>query len=271
MHYAFKTTLPNEAAKVMRARLCPVAAQIARLVDNLSGTISRFSRRRRRERERERAFDLMARAMAFAFEGEKAHAQAILDELEAEITLRRDSKHRMYYVFANTYSFLLIASIGVVMKSTGSLIVGPPLQFGPEIVVIDVLLFGALGAFFSVVYDIKGVTVHHAITTMEMFFSGAVRIFVGVIAAAVVILLVGGGWMLGGLGDSSMLWSVLLLGFSAGFAERLVPNALKNVEERTNISRPGASGGRAPREAAPDRSAQVMGPTGGAVTANAGG
>lgn len=243
VRYLFKSGVSNEQAKRMRAGLCPIAAQIARLTDSVSSMSSRFDGRRQR-RERERAFELMARAMAFGFEGQHDQARTVLGELETEINLRRDSKNRMRYIFATTLSFLTIAAAGIILKNGELQLFGPPLGTDEsQTLVVNVLLFGALGAFFSVVYDIRSVRVHHAITIPEMIYAGAVRIPVGVIAAAVVILLITGQWLLGGLGDEPRSWSLLLLGFLAGFSEMFVPNALKNVEERATVAPPGTQGG----------------------------
>ena len=106
---------------------------------------------------------------------------------------------------------------------------------------IGVLLFGAMGAFFSVVYDIRSVKVY-AITNPVLIYAGAIRIPVGVIAAAVIILLTEGKWVLGGLDEASKSGSLLLLGFVAGFSEMYVPNALKNVESTSSVSRPSGTG-----------------------------
>ncbi len=241
LSYWFKPTMSNEKAKEMRVGLCPISAQIARLADAVTGMRPILGDSGRHRRERERAYDLMARAMAFGLEGQQTQAKAILDELEKETTLRRDSQNRMRYIFATTMSFLAIVALGLVLKGIETTRFGAP-AIGAEPVktlVIDVLLFGALGAFFSVVYDIKAVKVHHAISVPEMIYAGAIRIPVGVIAAAVVILLITGDWVLSGLGDVSKSWSLLLLGFLAGFSEMFVPNALKDMEKQSTITKPG--------------------------------
>lgn len=245
LHYLFKPGVSNEAAKGMRAGFCSIAAQIARLADTVSAMRSwRESRRQRQERER--AFELMARAMQFAFEGEPKQAEAVLAELRDEINLRRDSRNRMRYIFATTVSFLAILFAGVLLKDTNTSLFGEGLGTpANKNLLINVLLFGAMGAFFAVVYDIKAVKVHHAITIPEMIYAGAVRIPVGVIAAAVVVLLFTGGWMLGGIGESSRDWSLLLLAFLAGFSEMFVPNALKEVEARSSVTTPGERTGEA--------------------------
>ena len=59
--------------------------------------------------------------------------------------------------------------------------------------VVDVLAFGALGAFFAVSADIKSVKINHSISIWEMLYAGFVRVPIGVIAAAVVILMISGG------------------------------------------------------------------------------
>ena len=146
----------------------------------------------------------------------------------------------MRYIFATTVSFVAILILGLLLRDYETNLFGAGLgDPASKAVLINVLLFGAMGAFFSVVYDIKAVKVHHAITIPEMIYAGAVRIPVGVIAAAVVVLLISGEWMLGGLGADPAFWSLLLLGFLAGFSEMFVPNALKDAEARSTVSKPG--------------------------------
>ena len=107
--------------------------------------------------------------------------------------------------------------------------------------VVDVLAFGALGAFFAVSADIKSVKINHSISIWEMLYAGFVRVPIGVIAAAVVILMISGGWILAAVDAEYQLWAVYLFGFLAGFSELFVPNALKKVESTTDTKTPAAA------------------------------
>jgi hypothetical protein len=94
------------------------------------------------------------------------------------------------------------------------------------------LLFGALGAFFSVALSLPKLTVNHAISVPEMLYAGFVRIPIGLIAAAVVMLMIGGGWFLSTETQTAeTVHMALLAAFAAGFSESFVPNALNRFTE----------------------------------------
>lgn len=246
LHYTL--AVDYDRAKPYRAHLLEVAPAVACITDTICAMKPlRWSTMNRRYfSTRERAFELMARAMAFAFEGHADAAKAILASLRQEIEERRDSNNRMRYIAATTVSFLMIVVGWLVWRQADIDLFSVPVKFGDvPIPVANVLLLGALGAFFSVVIDVRKVKVNHTIAIAEMLYAGSIRVPVGLIAAAVVMLLVAGGWILGSVGDDYRVWSVYLFAFLAGFSEMFVPNALKQMEEKTVVERPDQVAGAA--------------------------
>jgi hypothetical protein len=103
---------------------------------------------------------------------------------------------------------------------------------------LDVLMFGALGAFFSVSIGLKDVRVNHSLTLAEMIYAGIIRVPIGILAASVVILTVEGGWFPTAADQAINPWLFCLLGFIAGFSELFVPNMLKQMETRAHPKPP---------------------------------
>ena len=230
--------LPDDydEAREMRGRLMAVAGLVAQITDAVA-SMKPFWRGRHYCSLRERSFRLMARSVGYAFEGHAERARELLLRLRDEVADRRDSLNRMRYIAANTMSFALIAGVLLAAREgwwLGLLAAEIPLIETVAVVPADMLLFGALGAFFSVAADVRSVRVNHAIAVSEMLYAGFVRIPIGLIGATVVMLLVGGGWILGSIETDLLTWSVHLFAFIAGFSEMFVQNALKDAEAGAN-------------------------------------
>jgi hypothetical protein len=245
----------EEAAK-LRKRLAPVAPTMA-LIDDLMVQPPRFAWfGHTRRRLWARKLGICAWAMEMAFENNIAAAHAILHDFRSELESRRDSRNRMRYVLAGICAIAVMGCLWVLLSAAPSNVAWlAPLREAGAITLaggvkaIDVLAFGALGAFFSVSLDVQRVRVGHAITIWEMLYTGFARILIGVIAAAVVILLIEANWVLaGGPQDASEPASVYLFGFIAGFSEMFVPSALKNGEHPRPLDREPGTGlyGREP-------------------------
>jgi hypothetical protein len=170
---------------------------------------------------------MMARAMALAFDGAPEEAKGVLAFVRRGAESMRDSANRMRYVGAITGAFQLIGLIGLACRYLEWPPFAAPSSEMGAARMVDVMLLGAVGAWFSVALEIQKVRLRHAISRAEMIYAGLVRVPVGVIAAAMVVLLAQAGWLPfaqnGVLGASG----AYLLGFLAGFSEMLVSNALK--------------------------------------------
>ncbi|HEY0834412.1 MAG TPA: hypothetical protein VGE72_10935 [Azospirillum sp.] len=92
---------------------------------------------------------------------------------------------------------------------------------------------GLVGAAFSIALGIRGRSVGLDIDRIDNITDGVLRLGIGVISAGVLLLLIGSGVVPNvKVGDATlsggqMTWQmVLIVGFVAGFLERLVPNIL---------------------------------------------
>lgn len=241
-----------ETSRAMRRNLIPIAGLVASISDMVAGMRPYLGiwpfRSRTYDSLCARTVEVLARAMIFAFEGEGQTARDLLLRVREEIETRRDSMNRMRYVFANVFACAIILTVGYAAVREGDwlpvLRQAAPLGAGAgEALVIDALLLGALGAFFSVSLDVGSVKVRHALTFSEMLYAGFVRIPIGVIAAGVVTLLISSGWMLTAIDPASRAASLHLFGFLAGFSEFFVPNALKRVEGEATVGAPVSGAG----------------------------
>lgn len=245
-----------EKASRLRANLAGVIGPIAYIND----LASQYPRRRwlgmaksqLYDKIRKRSLELGGQAIQLALEGSAASAADMLERFAAEIESRRDSRNRMRYVYASLVATIVMLASWFLMrpempapdfleplKSAMAKITLDPAA--DPLLVIDVLAFGALGAFFAVSFDIRAIKVRYAISLWEMFYSGFSRVLIGVIAAAVVILLIRGDWVLGGLRPDIMPATYYLFGFLAGFSEMFIPNALKQLGSSTPVLTPKAT------------------------------
>lgn len=255
----------NEEAKLLRARLTPLVRDIA-LVNDVVVVIYRSFMSGKKgtlewESVRERTLEMTARAMQLAFEGQEAPARELVNRVRHETECRRDSKNRMRYIAANLMALTAMLILwGTLDYGTNysKLItgIGPRpdvnadrweaflMMFRPSetFSMVTAISLGALGAFFAVSLDIKSIKVYHAVSKLEMFYSGFARILIGMIAAGVVVLLFDGKWILSGIQDEVRISSIYLFAFLGGFSEYFVPNALKQAESSAKVAAPDDEG-----------------------------
>ena len=193
-----------------------------------------------------RGLEYLAEAYSLAILRKPDKAVEILRPFIKMVSDRRDSYNRMKFTWANLFSLMVIGIIWALIRSELSFpftlnqyivdfaTINQTIQIGSKgstVHLIDILVLGAIGAFFSVQSKVKDIKISHAITGREIAYTGFVRVPVGLIAAGVVVLLVKGDWFLGSVEDSLKIYAVYLLAFIAGFSEKFVPNALESVAE----------------------------------------
>jgi hypothetical protein len=109
---------------------------------------------------------------------------------------------------------------------------------------------GLIGAAFSIALAIRGRTVALDIDLLDNLTDGTLRLLIGVISAGVLLLLLASGILPSlKIGDaditpSTLTWQmVLVIGFVAGFLERLVPDLLEKKNSQENGGNTAAAAG----------------------------
>jgi hypothetical protein len=241
--------LSCEKPEEVRKKLVPIVGTMAVIVDVIFGL--RGSHVPGQETPEwkalfERSREIQACAIRLAFEDQTPAAEALLNDFKGQVERRRDSRNRMHYIVANVVALAVIlfawwaANRFGVPEFLHRVLVEPIPVGSGAFRPVDVLVLGALGAFFSVSVGVNAVSVNHALTLWEMIYTGFVRVPIGVLAATVVVMLIKGGWILATVEDQYMMWTVFLFGFLAGFSEFFVPNALKQVEASATVKTPTA-------------------------------
>jgi hypothetical protein len=155
---------PEEALK-LRQSLHPTMRPIARIMVVLCGMrpspipLLKFVNDQREKSWNsltERCYAFMANAMQMALEGNAQKAKEMILIFREEIEMRRDSGNKMRYIFANAatlsliaFAWVLVAFIERDQSVIALLYTGDTLTEGPiPLKYRDVLMFGAIGAFF---------------------------------------------------------------------------------------------------------------------------
>jgi hypothetical protein len=181
----------------------------------------------------------VAAALVLCLEGDDATARTALVDIKEDISSERTSWGRFEYLIA-----ALIASTGAIVLFFCVQRQLLPFKLPPG----DLWLAtraGTIGAFFSIALAIQGRTVLTNLRRRDNIADATLRIAIGTIAAGVLLLLMQSGTLpkvqIGDgvvLGQSLQWQAVLIVGFIAGFSERLVPDLLaKGVNKESNGSK----------------------------------
>jgi hypothetical protein len=215
-------------AAQQRKRMAPLSAKRSEITGLLSNwSDSRFETFREKSRSYE---SRLAAALILCLEEEDPDgALASLNEISKDIVEDRTSWGRFEYLLAASaatiISILLLQLIKTQAASadTGSLWLAARA--------------GAVGAFFSVAIALRNRTVLPNSRRKDNVADASLRIVIGIIAAGVLILILRADVMPNfKIGDAvlsgkAIAWqAVLVVGFLAGFLERLVPNLLSRAE-----------------------------------------
>ncbi len=168
----------------------------------------------------------LAYALQLALDGDLAGAKAITESAKAAVLAKRAASGRFQYLkWSFATAALLIALLAV----------GRRLYPFPQ-PSSDLWLAGKaglIGAAFSIALAIRGRTVALDTELLDNITDGTLRLLIGVIAAGILLLLFASGIVpnleIGGADfkASAVTWQmVLIIGFVAGFLERLVPDLL---------------------------------------------
>jgi hypothetical protein len=177
----------------------------------------------------------IVQALQFGLDGRTEQADEILNKTVAEAESERACRGRIQYLLyglATAGVFLVILGIGYATVSFAK----------PANNLWLAAIGGAVGAVLSMSIAIRSRTVALDLDRDANIADGALRILVGIISAGVLILLMatnivpslnaGEGAL---TGDRATWETILLIGFVAGFLERLLPDIL-SAQRKKNAS-----------------------------------
>jgi hypothetical protein len=170
----------------------------------------------------------VAMALQFALDGETASARALIEETRADLIKERANAGRVQYLTCAAVSFLVLMVLFLSIS----------LWWSFPNYADDFRLAGAaglVGAAFSIVLAVRRRTVALDTDRRSNTTDGLLRLIIGAVSGGVLVLLLSSNvipeLMLGQIRlapwGSDVPWkAVLLVGFVAGFLERLVPELL---------------------------------------------
>lgn len=213
-------------APVQRARMAalnPLRSQITGLIDGWERS------KKPSQAERARRYNArVAAALNQCLEGDLTSPLSVLTEVRDEIVAERASWGRFLYLLS---ALIIATAFCIVFWTLKSTFFAPPHPTGG---VWLAARGGTIGAFFSIAMNIQQRKVLTDLLTRDNVADAALRITVGAIGAGVLLCVLQSGFTpLASFGNAvlagdKMSWQVILvIGFGAGFSERLVPTIVE--------------------------------------------
>jgi len=221
------------AQRAAMAQLNPLRGEINGLIDgwkksqqeHVKAKAARYDRR-------------TADALGMACEGDVADAGVLLTEIKQDLFDARTSLARLsYLIWASAGVFVSVVVAWLFARSPlsaalcGAGAISGAVWIGAA--------SGSVGAFFSIAVGMQNRTILTDLHKLENACDAIIRLVIGFIAAAILICLLGSGLVhlvLGSIpidlsspppaGTAAWWMKVLVVGFLAGFSERLVPDLL---------------------------------------------
>ncbi|MGP1282445.1 MAG: hypothetical protein ACTS1X_05670 [Parasphingopyxis sp.] len=212
----------NRRQREKIAPLSPLRGEVRGLIDGWHGSkyasfhakAVRFDRR-------------VSDALVMGLEGSVENAAALLATIKDDIIAERTSWARFYYMLIGAGTVIAVILLALLLASTINVETANPLLFATGT--------GALGAFFSIAIGLRSRTILTNLQMRDNASDAILRIVIGAIAAALLVCLFQTETVsILRFGDGSLTldaanydWRVVtVVGFIAGFLERLVPDLL---------------------------------------------
>jgi hypothetical protein len=194
--------------------------------------------------------------LILCLEGDGVAALASLNDIKEDIIAERTSWGRFEYLISA--SIFSLISIGVF-----TLLQHKYFQFPvPSGNIWLAARAGTIGAFFSIALAIRDRTVLTNLHRRDNLADAALRILIGIVAAGVLVLMLSSkllpNFKVGdaGISGTDISWqAILVIGFVAGFLERLVPDLLKAPAGDRSAADKAAADKAAADKAAADKAA----------------
>ncbi|QLC24689.1 hypothetical protein HFP57_06360 [Parasphingopyxis algicola] len=204
------------------APLSPLRGEVRGLIDGWHGSkyLSFHSKAIRFDRR-------VSDALVMGIEGSIENAAALLATIKDDIIAERTSWARFYYMLIGAGTVLAVILLALILSSAIAAPTADPLLFATGT--------GALGAFFSIAIGLRSRTILTNLQMRDNASDAILRIVIGAIAAALLVCLFQTDTVsILQFGDGSLTldadnydWRVVtVVGFIAGFLERLVPDLL---------------------------------------------
>lgn len=181
---------------------------------------------------------LLGEAIATLLDAKDAKkAETFLTEAELFMQQRVNEKTRQRMVASSVLVLLLIMGLGYLLWSYQYAI---SQKISADIYeIINLSLYGSLGAFLSVVSRIKEIQSDPTASVWMYCLDSFLRILVGVIGAFFIIVIIKAKIITSSIIPKDDSWLVYVaLAIVAGSSERLVPSVIKRIEESAFESKP---------------------------------